>query len=242
MLTSKVSKQRLQKQKKTTKPEQLPSSSSPASSNNNHKSYAIDNNDDDKDVVNTGGEDDATTDMATATPEKTLLSFTPDSTPTLTTIDRDDDFIARVRKHFNSDGTTDGFSFFDPSPEELNERFPVVGRNDVSIVPGAAASAPAPEATTAQPTKRRNLSLVGRYSLSPTSFLNISPFRRSRPFVEGEAESEPEVTLKDALIAYITILVALGCFAVIMADGVRWMLGLVWGMFCGLMGWLLMLH
>lgn len=235
MLTSKASTQRLGKQKK---PERLPCSSSPSSFDTGN-SYAIEN-DKDGDAVNIGGGGDATTEMDAETPEKTLLSFTPDSTPTLPTIGLDDDFIARVRKHFNSDGTTDGFAFFDQAPDELNERFPVVVPDDESTFPHATAFVLAPEAAVAQPKKRRNVGLVGRYSLSPSSFLKCSPFRRSGPVVEGEAEAE--VTLKDSLIAYITILVALGCFAVIMADGVRWMLRLGWRVFCGLMGWLLMLY
>lgn len=180
-------------------------------------------------------------DSMDATPSQTLVSFTPAGTPTQF---NNADFMARVARHFNI-SVTDKF-FDDQIPEDINARFPVIEhKHDHDLDLLAAPDTPSAPALSAaeiktQPPKRLNL--VGRYSLSPTRFLGhlSSPFRQSAARSD-EAVEDVGLAWKDFIIAYVTILVVVGCFLVIMLDGARWVLGLLWGAFCKIMDRLLML-
>lgn len=181
----------------------------------------------------------AAADSLGATPSQALVSFTPDGPPTQHT---DADLAARLARHFHI-SPADKF-FDDQIPDDINARFPVIEHHHNDPIVAATTSALAPALRSAdvktQPPKRLNL--VGRYSLSPTRFLGnlSSPFRRSaaRP---DEAVENVGHAWRDFIIAYVTILVVIGCFMVIMLDGIRWVMGVFWGVFCVVMDKLLML-
>lgn len=191
--------------------------------------------------INYAADDSSASGSVDATPSQTLVSFTPDGTPTHIT---NADFMARVVRHFNI-SATDKF-FDDQIPEDVNARFPVIEHkhnHDLDFL--AAPDTPSAPVLSAaeidtQPPKRLNL--VGRYSLSPTRFLDnlSSPFRWSAARSD-EAVEDVGLAWKDFIIAYVTILVVIGCFLVIMLDGIRWVLGLFWRAFCEIMDKLLML-
>lgn len=110
----------------------------------------------------------------------------------------------------SSTGTTTTDRFFDQAPDELNTRFPVGGHDLLATAP--------PEDCDS----------------SSLSFL-ASPYllRHRRGWHSVESGG---VTWKQAVVANLAVLVAVGGFTVIMYDGVRCIAGLVWEMFCGLVG------
>lgn len=181
----------------------------------------------------------AADDSLGATPSQALVSLTPDGTPTQHT---DADLAARLARHFHI-SPADKF-FDDQIPDDINARFPVIEHhhNDPLVAATTSALAPALSAADAKTQPPKRLNLVGRYSLSPTRFLGnlSSPFRRSAARSD-EAVEDVAHAWRDFIIAYVTILVVIGCFLVIMLDGVRWVMGVFWGVFCVVMDKLLML-